>query len=166
MSKIWSTRCLYSLANSTRSTPFSVSKARNRRTEVLPCWGARLRVGSPPCAPNSVNPRVVPGDARARQHKADDGHLLPRLAQHAAAGSRAHGRDAGLKGSGKTRQTLREQLLLFIQDPVCLCGVTRCSDRLSGARGGIGRFSRPTAQVYAGPASRLPRTLISTHSGE
>jgi hypothetical protein len=166
MSKIRSTRCLYALFNSTRSTPFSVSKARNRMTEVLPCWGARLRVGSPPCAPNSVNPRVVPGDAWARQHKADNGHLLPRAAQYAATGSRAHGRDAGLKGSDKTRQTFREQLLLFIQDPVSLCGVTRCSDRLSGTRGGIECLPGPTGQVYAGSRIRTAGNSSSTHSGE
>ena len=159
MSKIWSTRCLYSLANSTRSTPFSVSKARNRRTEVLPCWGARLRVGSPPCAPNSVNPRVIPGDARARQHKADDGHLLPRPAQHPAAGSRAHGHDVGLKGSGRHAKP-SESSFVFIQDPVSLCGVTRCSDRLSGPRGGIERLPGPKGQVYTSISYSYCRAFI------
>jgi hypothetical protein len=41
------------------------------------------------------------GDARARQHQADDGHVLSRPAQHAA-GCRAHRRDVGLKGSIRT----------------------------------------------------------------
>ena len=54
--------------------------------------GRTSRVVLPPFALDDVNPGG-PGDARARQHKADDGHLLPRAAQHAA-GSRAHGRDA------------------------------------------------------------------------
>jgi len=97
--------------------------------------------------------RMVPGDDRARQHKADDGHLLPRPSQHPAAGSRAHGRDAGLKGSGKTRQSSAARFLI-IQDSVSLCGVTRCSDRLSGPRGGIERLPGPTGQVYAGSRIR------------
>jgi hypothetical protein len=45
--------------------------------------------------------RGVPGDAWARQHKADDGCLLPRAAPHSAVGCRAHGRDAGLKGPSR-----------------------------------------------------------------
>jgi hypothetical protein len=83
-----------------------------------------------------------------------------------AAGSRAHGRDAGLKGSGKIRQTSKEQLLLIIQDPVSLCGVTSCSDRLSGTRGGIERHSGPTGQVYAGSRIRTAGHSSSTQLGE
>ena len=70
------------------------------------------------------------------------------------AGSRAHGRDAELIGSGKTRQTFRESSFVFIQGSVSLCDVTRCSDRLSAPRGGIERLSGPTGQVYAGSRIR------------
>ena len=97
--------------------------------------------------------RVVPGDDRTRQHKADHGHLLPRPAQHPAAGSRAPGHDAGLKGSGRHAKP-SESRFVIIQDPVCLCGATRCSDRLSGPRGGIERPSGPTGQCYAGSRIR------------
>jgi hypothetical protein len=65
------------------------------------------------------------------------------------AGSRAHGRDAGLKGSSRHAKPSKSSFLI-IQDPVCLCGLTRCSDRLSGARGGIERLSGPTGRFYAG----------------
>jgi DNA mismatch repair protein MutL len=81
------------------------------------------------------------------------------------AGSRAHGRDAGLKGSGKTRQPSKARFLI-IQDPVSLCDVTRCSDRFSGARRGIGRFSRLTAQFYAGCCIRVSENASSTTLGE
>jgi hypothetical protein len=53
---------------------------------------------------------------------------------------------------------------VFIQDPVSLCGVTRCSDRLSGARGGIGRFSGPKAQFHAGSCKWISENATSLGS--
>jgi len=58
---------LQTLANSTRQAPSTNSTPRKRKTGVLPSWGARLRVGSLPFAPNSVNPRGS-RDARTRQY--------------------------------------------------------------------------------------------------
>ena len=81
------------------------------------------------------------------------------------AGSRAPGRDAGLKGSGKTRQTFRESSFVFIQDSVSLCDVTRCSDRLSAPRGGIERPSGPTGQVYAGSRIGTSENTFSRRLG-
>ena len=43
MSKIWSTRCLYALFNSTRLTPFSVSSARKRSSESSTILGRTSR---------------------------------------------------------------------------------------------------------------------------